>query len=294
MDKKKPLYIILIIGITALLAMSLVINGVHSMKEIFVCQNALENSYYLMQIICAFVVIIGGMVGVRQYVLAKRAESNRYQNSRIQKAIDLSEYYKDNILCNITFIYHVYQESKILDILNNVKRSDMKDFDAHELDKNFSKNQKEEIAKIIESEKFIETIIKWSEIYSTDLISSVYIKNGEKVIEAKRVNQTKVIDYFMNHIICETLNNMEYFSMHFNYETADEKVVYQSLHRTYLDVVHMLYYDISTNNKTGEQKLFTNVIDLFNKWKAKSDMQSGIESSVSRNNIMKGPKAKTV
>lgn len=291
MSKKKTLSVLLN-SIVALIIMIFIIKGFHYMKKISSGEDELENLYYIMQILGSFVVIIGGIVGVWQYILSKRAESNRYNNSRIQKAIDLSEYYKDNILCNISFIYHVYRESKILDILNQVNRNSMKDFDVHELQNIFSKKQEEEIAKIINSEKFIDIIIKWSDVYSKDQIcKSIIVKKGDRVVEAKEINKAKVIDYFINNVICETLNNMEFFSMHFNYETADEKVVYQSLHKTYLEMVRLLYYDISSNNKTGEQKLFTNVIELYNKWKKKSDLQYRKETNVSRNNVLKGPRA---
>ncbi|MCI9144627.1 MAG: hypothetical protein HFH87_18750 [Lachnospiraceae bacterium] len=282
--------------VTILILASLILNGVHSIKDVFLCRTALENTYYLMQILCALVVILGGITGVWQYVLAKKAELHQYHNNRIQKAIELAEYYKDNVLCNMIIIQNIYDKSRILDILNSIRKEDMNSFDIRELDKNLSKQQKEEIKKILWSKEFVDIIIEAADDYARDtvLYQPVYIKDGDKLFEARKVNKTRVIEYFMNELVCATLNNLEFFAMHFNYEVADKDTVYQSLHQTYLEIVQLLYYDIATNNETGEQKLYTNVIELFNEWKKLAEIQAYKEADAYRNNIVKGHKAITV
>lgn len=57
--------------------------------------------------------------------------------------------------------------------------------------------------------------------------------------------------------------------MNFTHKTADDSVIYQSLHSSYLSIVRALYYDISSNNKPGGDKLYTNAIELFDIWKDK-------------------------
>lgn len=296
MSRKEWVCIIFVGVVGVILSVCFWLNGVNSVRDVFICKEALENTYFLMQIICSFVVIIGGVIGVWQYVLAKRVELNQYHNNRIQKAIDLAEYYKDNILCYITYIQHVYQESGILDILDDLKREEMVDFDVQELKKNFTKAQRKQIKEITRTDEFLGIIVESAEIFSKEprFDRPIIIKEGENVIEARKINRSSVIDYFRNDIICETLNNLEYFALHFNYETADKTVVYQSLHRTYLEMVQMLYYDIAINNDSGEQKLYTNVIKLFNDWKKEADKQASREVAISRNNIIKGKPAKTI
>lgn len=294
---KKQLTVIAVglIVLMLLLSVTFWANGVRTIKDIFSKKEALENAYYITQILCAFVVMIGGIIGVWQYILAKRTEKNQYHNNRIQKAIDLAEYYKDNILCYITFIYSVYKEAGILDILNEVKRSDMQNFDVLELDKNFTTEQKNEINEITKSKKFIKIIVDTASIFSKEpLYDKLLVKEGDKTIETVQINQSKVMNYFRNNIICETLNNLEYFSLHFNYGLADKITVYQSLHQTYLEMIQMLYYDISINNRQGEQRLYTNVVELFNDWKAIVEKQSLDEIQFSRGNVVKGRKVKTV
>lgn len=283
-------------AVIILILASLILNGVRSIRDVFLSRTALENTYYLMQILCAVVVILGGITGVWQYVLAKKAEMHQYQNNRIQKAIELAEYYKDNVLCNMIIIMNIYDKSKILDILNNIRKEDMNSFDIRELDRNLNKQQREEIKKILRSEELVDIIIEAVDAYATDTVFSqpVYIKDGEKIVEARKVNKARVMEYFLNELVCATLNNLEFFAMHFNYEVADKNTVYQSLHQTYMEIVQLLYYDIAANNETGEQKLYTNVIELFNEWKKLAETQTYKEADISRNNIVKGHKAITV
>ena len=69
----------------------------------------------------------------------------------------------------------------------------------------------------------------------------------------------------------DLLNQLEWFGMNFQYEVADETLLYQSLHKTYLSLVWMLYPIISYNNVNNEDKLFTNVVWLFDKWRSRLD-----------------------
>lgn len=297
--KKRIITIVVIIFGLMILVLPLVvlfwIKGIQSINDIFLNREVLEDAYYITQILCAFVVMLGGIIGVWQYILAKQTEKNQYHNNRIQKAIDLSEYYKDNILCYITFIHAVYKEAGILDILNEVKQSDMQNFDVSELDKNFTTEQKKEIKKIIKSNKFVQIIVNNASIFSKEpLYDKVLVEEEGKAVQIVQINQSKVMNYFRNNIICETLNNLEYFSLYFNYGLADKITVYQSLHQTYIEMIQMLYYDISINNKQGEQKLYTNVIELFNDWKAIVEKQNLDEIQFSRRNVVKGSKVKTV
>ena len=85
---------------------------------------------------------------------------------------------------------------------------------------------------------------------------------------------------FMSQIVNKLLNNMEYFAMSFTHKVADESVVFQSLHQTYLEAVQLLYYDISKNNRADGRQFYTNVVDLYKIWYNKS--------KENRENVIKG------
>lgn len=53
------------------------------------------------------------------------------------------------------------------------------------------------------------------------------------------------------------------------YGLADEEMLYQSLHQTYISQVRLLYFYICVNNTTNEDNVYTNLIWLFNVWKTR-------------------------
>ena len=78
--------------------------------------------------------------------------------------------------------------------------------------------------------------------------------------------------------VSDTLNNLEWFSMSCRYGISDEEILYQSLHSTFLSTIWMLYFYISDLNGTNEDKLFTNIIWLFDKWRKRLiDIQKDAE-----------------
>ena len=127
-----------------------------------------------------------------------------------------------------------------------------------------SPEQIDKLKKIEGTDVFIKAIANASEIFGIELKKIVRTNSeGETKVH---IDRTIAVDKFINGVVQETLNNMEFFAMHFTHNTAEESVVYQSLHKTYIDMVRALYYNISRCNKLGETYFYTNVIALYNKW----------------------------
>jgi len=85
------------------------------------------------------------------------------------------------------------------------------------------------------------------------------------------------------------LNDMEYFAMNFTHGTADESVVYQSLHQTYLAFVQMFYFNIALNNMPNGKQFYTNVIALYKIWYEKSENKKSEIITQGRKSIERGP-----
>lgn len=98
----------------------------------------------------------------------------------------------------------------------------------------------------------------------------------------------------MGNIVTETLNNLEFFAMHFTHGTADESVVYQSLHQTYLDIVYVLYYNIAVLNELENSKYYTNIIELYKIWKKRDAEEKRKRADLARSHTMKGSVASKV
>ena len=61
-------------------------------------------------------------------------------------------------------------------------------------------------------------------------------------------------------------NKLEWFAMNFNHNVADERKVYPSLHQTFFDLVHRLYYYISVKNVSEFDRLYSNIRELYVLW----------------------------
>lgn len=239
-----------------------------------------ENLYYITQIISALFVIGGVVIAVWQYILSSRRENELRQEEieevkriRNKEAIELTKFYKDNIINKISIITTVYRETNIMEILGKIHVDSMVDFDKAELDKLLPAADKRRIEDIRKSKEFNDRVLSHADYFGFNL---------EKVQDKDKEALEKYIISSFKAMSQELLNNLEYFAISFNCRIAEEKIVYQSLHQTYIRIVSHMYYEIASNNDTGEQKLYTNVIDLFNTWNNRAKEQKTIEASVKR------------
>lgn len=246
----------------------------------------LEMWYYSSQIIGSIFMTSGVVIAVWQYYLSSKSVKKDLEIQQVQRAIDLSEYFKDNILSYMPAIRYVFKSSGAFDILGRIDKDTIHDFDIYERDRLFKKDEIEKLKLLQESEEFYCSILAADMIYSSNLdIAGLEImsEDDEDIKEIKsQFNKNSMAVAFLGNMINKVLNNLEYFALHFTHNTADESVVYQSLHGAYLDIVHILYYYISTMNDNPTSKLYTNVIRLYELWLKKHSEQLTDRSIKSR------------
>lgn len=249
------------------------------------------------EIITNIFVIVAGCVAISQYLLSVQntkktllkdieiREKEIYQRDRekIVKAIELARYYKDEILPSMRKLKKIYKEIGIYDVMQSIDKNLMLNFDIVELEKILSKKQIEQI-KNLDSKYPIATVLQENSVaYNIDHSQKTIINvNSDKHvdIEEKKTETQQSNDF--SELVINVLNSLEYFSMHFVHNTADHTVVYQPLHMTFLEVIRMLYYNISSVNIKGEQKFFINTITLFKKWNKISIEQECKENDAMR------------
>lgn len=226
--------------------------------------ESIENLYYISQVISAIYVISGVVIAVWQYYLSYVDSRRNKDLIFVQKAVDLSEYYKDNILCYIAPIRYIYNNSGINDILSKIDKNKIEFFDEKELHMFLNDNDIQELKKIQNSDKFFDIIIKANFIYNLGLSEDVikYYNENRPLSET----DSEILSRFLNKLISKTLNNAEYFALHFTHNVADKTVIYKSLHQTYISMVQMLYYNIAIKNPLSPTKYFTNIIELYEIW----------------------------
>lgn len=298
MDKKiKPQNIFIALGIflsLILLILSFCAGGITSLKDIFTKKENLEQISTLWQIVSAYFVIVGAAIAIWQYTMTATAERNKIEKDNIGKAIELSEYYKDNILSIGTMINYIYREVGICNIIDRCDINNMCNFDHSEIPSVISKDSRLEIEEINRSEKLLKTIMKADLVYGMELNVEKYVemeKNGSNTTIGN-IRPDAILRHFFANCVSEVLNNMEYFALHFTHGVADDTVVYQSLHQTYIQFVQLLYYEIANKNKDGCHDYYTNVIGLYNKWHERSVSQELSVTASKRNSKHRGTVAK--
>lgn len=233
------------------------------------------------QIFASLFVCFGVIIAIAQYLIAsdqskklKKAQIEDVKTRRTQKAIEQAGFYKDQIIGKISIISAAYSLSGIKRILDEIKPEAMLEFDEAELRENLSKAKIEDIQKRIRSTDFIRVLGQ------VDLEQDCFnLNNKELEDQLKRVQNDLQYDDAKNDVLniryrrafacvtATTLNDLESFAMHFVNDAADEDVVFQSLHQTYLHVVGLLYFNICMNNSSyGVDKYYVNVASLYNTW----------------------------
>lgn len=295
MSKKKISVIFVLVGFLCIIYRGMQIFEIKKVDELFLHTSALEQINYVIQIIVGIVMVLGAIIAVWQYVLTAGCERTKICNDRIEKAIKLAEYYKDNILTNVAALRYVFKESGITAILEKIKASDMINFDSDELSDRLSSADVKELSRIMKSEEMTEIILFADRIYNLnlDIANFVDISRDESGKEKISVNKEGILKQFMAQVVNDLLNNLEYFAMNFTHKVADESVVFQSLHQTYIEAVQFLYYDISKNNKPDGMQFYTNVVELYKIWYNKRKKKKEYVTKGGRS-ISKGSLAKDI
>lgn len=243
---------------------------VKTLDELFAHEFALERINYLIQIFAGVVVVLGAIVAVWQYVLTARCERAKINNDRVEKAVNLSAYYKDNILTKVAALRLVFSESGVTAILEQIKPVDMVAFDADELTEKLSVADRQKLSQIMQSKEMANLILLAGMRYNLNLDIERYFSILEEDEDMSSIKRELISLQFMSQVQNDLLNNLEYFAMNFTHKVADESVVFQSLHQTYLEAVQLLYYDIAKNNKPDGRQFYTNVVELYKIWYDKS------------------------
>ena len=228
-----------------------------------------ESLYYISQIFNCVVVALGVLYAAWQYNQSTQDAKRNMDIIRVQKAIDMAQFFKDHILNMYPPVNYIFKNSNIYPILRKMPHDAMKNFDYTEMRKYIFESDSLELKRIQEDDIFLMSLLEANSIYGMNIkLTGKTNINEDGDIRSATVSIEKhpVIASFMRNYIDETLNNLEFFAMHFAHNTADSSVVYQSLHQIYIQIVEDLYYFIAVTNTDSVDKYYTNVIALYKRW----------------------------
>lgn len=215
-----------------------------------------------------FFMVIGTALLFYGVIISKKSFEKNMDLARISKAVELTNYYKDNILCYIFPIKDLFIQTKIIDVLNRHNNVNKEKFTRDELDTIYSTEDINEIKKIIDSVTFAQVAVNVNASYNLELNLSIEKRMNENTKKEEVLyDPGYVSSVFLYNVVCKVLNNMEYFSAYFIQGIAEESCIFESIHQTYIELVELLYYQISYNNTVDVIPYYQKTVALYNIWK---------------------------
>ena len=199
-----------------------------------------------------------------------KERDNDYEKKK--RACELAQYFEEHIVSLISYIEGIITSSNenAFVTLNEIFPSDIiKEFDYDEMMGLLLKASKDIsfVAKLFEATPAMILGNKHVQAKNEMHLSFMLEFYSDIISGTDNVNMKgELLKIEYDRIISEVLNKLEWFSMNFHYGIADENTVYQSLHQMFLSTICSLYYYIAIQNKNNPDKLFTNVIWLYNLW----------------------------
>lgn len=236
-----------------------------------------------------------------QLKLANKSYTVNIDLNKSQNAVNLARYYSEEIIPNVGYINNVFCSHEISKLLSGFPYCAMSEFTSDEMNSLFDEDKLklyDDLCKKLNFDILFRISIKYENLpldlkskyallinikYENELKKKIDLikSNPEKFAKNELVNlinEIKLKNEIKKDLMDEyetirikTLNNLEYFAMNFIQDLADEEVVYQSLHQTYLSVVQMLYIEISRHNTSGHMKYYNNVIELYKLWSGRKN-----------------------
>lgn len=98
---------------------------------------------------------------------------------------------------------------------------------------------------------------------------------GYTIIDGQAEEQRgKLYKIGFEKMVINFLNELESMAILFRYNIADEKIIYQSMHQSFLGHISNWYYFISNDNYTDDSRYYDNLIWLYHKWDSRKSKQT--------------------
>ena len=222
-------------------------------------------SFYMTKFLIWFFSTPTAFTGLISIFIAFSVYQYQRNEKRKYNAFVNAEYYSKYLLPKIRFIHYLLEELDLIKVIScfngftKFTTKEVRDFLSKNSHSNeiFNKRFQE-----INLEKITIVLIK-SKNTSKNFEYYTYLDSLKNIeLEEKK----KIIAIAFEREIVSFLNDLEAFSMSIRYNLIDEKVVYQSLHQTFLDFIPEWYYHLAIHNDMDEARIYTNVIWVYKRW----------------------------
>lgn len=216
--------------------------------------HTLEFCYYMSQIFAGFCVALSTILALIQYSSSCNDHKNDRLDQKRVEAAKLARSFAEDAMPQINRLTTLYAKDKDLceKVIEGLFEKELKDFDLNEVKCIF--NNYDEIRNKLVAYYYL----TYGTPKETDLKKKIQV-----TLSLKNINIS--LKEFVNEY--NTLANLlEYYAICFNADIVDDETLYQSLHLTFFQTVHMLYCLIFINNTNEYDRLFSNLSELYIRW----------------------------
>lgn len=215
----------------------------------------------------AQIIILGvtAIIRILAFIFSINTYSYTKKCCKVNKSIELSNEYEKIIDDISDFTSIILRNNKIEKILNAANIEDFKNFNHDEL----GKIDKPEDYKLLIYffTRFCDDTTSLKEYYIKTNWRTSQIHNLKQLENQLQDKSHEFLILYYNIKMTHILNQLESFSMGFIHNLANDDIVYQSLHQTFLLIIKNFYFLIAANNISSEDKYYVNLTALFIKWK---------------------------
>ncbi len=200
------------------------------------------------------------------------------QIKKQEKASNIAKEFSNNIVEDLSIVNEVIQKSFLSQYIPNDKIDErLKYFNVIEIRELYNNDDIVTVYKnLIKVKSKVLDNIYHLILYkmNNDMNENEFIEYM-KDVEPENKDWKKISDFIIKinkpyHFLVferKVLNQLEYLCMDISSKAADSIFIYQSLHQMFLKSIRNLYFEISILNTNSVDKLYTNIIYVYNEWK---------------------------
>ncbi|MGN1012314.1 MAG: hypothetical protein ACI4ON_00565 [Clostridia bacterium] len=295
-----------------------------SNKEIYVIY---EETYLFNKPISEWGIIISIIGIITGTALTYIEYTSNKKRTQQEKGAEIAKMFATEIINKVSIIINVISLSKLEDVIKKKESNCNEAYSIFECT-NFDKNEIRRIygEKIYEKydslkkEKELQAI--YTKVIKAAGDSSYYVSDIKKELnDIKKLKQTNKSNYKkkkkeferaklednkyilcnmqfphkFSALVCDTLNELEYLCMYISSRAANSEFIYQSLHQTFLNFIRLLAIEISSNNTNSVDKVYTNIIHVYNDWLNRYSKAKKTEAkNIKKSNRILNPRIETI
>lgn len=228
----------------------------------------LENLYYVSQILVGLFATVGTVVAIIQYTFNSNIARQDAEKQKIVEAAKMANEFRKTVIPLMNKLAIAYSDDELnKKVIKYLEQADLQKFNKSELEKLFP------------NESYIKYRVGLGYHYASEVYPHFQDKAKELLLlekngstdQAENVrkevyNMVRDAALEVSGYCTELSNTLEYLSICFNTNIADEKTVYQSLHKSYFQAVHMIYIFTFESNENERDRLYYNTSSLYKKW----------------------------